>query len=349
MRARVFPWAGRTSVVALLGRYASRLAELRTSLTIGLGIVALMAGATAADEIILQTAMEPAIAQASAEGKALLAIAVSPSCGPCMALKRAITESAEFGDLARDIVVLAMDVAGTEFTQFRQAYPQGYTGSVPVIYLIDPDRSVRHVAMGFTGIESLANLVRDARDQLGPPLSPQGIVETTAVLERIREQSREGHLVPALASVHEVAGRPGAADVLREARSYQAQLSQELNRRIAALAGNLSRRRRIYESSFRLAEIDAYLPNQLPLVGQARQVLREYQSQPGTRAAVLQARLLVRAQVAQSQHDLDLAKASYRAILRLDKSSPIGKYVMAKFAQSRQLPQERQVATESPN
>ena len=297
----------------------------------------LLAADFAAADVYWTESVDAAFQQSQQLGRPILALGVGPHCGPCQELKRRLREEPSIAESLNQFVVLEMDSQTGTFRTFVQAHPDGYGGTVPMVYLFGPDQQLQYAQPGLMPTQRLTGMLSRALELSGPPLEREQLATVTRVLYDVRSDAREGRITTALQKVRPVSSRAGSARVLHVARAYEQQLVSECQRWTSELDQALMTNDRIHASAYRLAQMYVQLREFPDVQSQCGELLTKYQRLPSTSNAILQAKHLVRARVAEQRTLCDEAMNSYQRIIAIDHASPIAKYASNRLPQIENL------------
>ncbi len=259
-------------------------------------------------------------------GRPLLAIASSPTCGPCLALKSIIHSNEELQPLLSKFVYLEMDNRSAEFEEFRSRFPGDYSG-VPMVYMVRADGAVMYGQSGGMGESQLKILLDQGVRSSGDVLTPSGLKKVELAYQRAREQAEAGKLATALAVMHRIAELDSFAEVVLQAQTTRAELEQLISDWLLQLDARIAAGEAVHANAYRLAELYVNLPDSAPVLrSNTKRLLQHYESLDSTRTAVLQNKRLVRARLEERREMCDAALASYELVIQLEPSSPAAEF-----------------------
>jgi thiol-disulfide isomerase/thioredoxin len=213
-----------------------------------------------------QRRIEPAMAAARSAGRLVLVDAYADWCGWCEKLEREVFPHPAFRALARDLVLLRVDVEdGGEGTELAETY--GAT-SLPTLILLEPSGTFVGSVSGFAPAEELARRVRAeiaAHERALAAFARTLAAGDARALERAgldRWQRRDGaRAAAALEKLLSIASLPPEGEAWNRYLLADAwRLAGELERARSAAAAAERARARAGETDPELAERLALLP-----------------------------------------------------------------------------------------
>lgn len=271
------------------------------------------------------TAVE-ALKTAQQTGRPLLAIATSPTCGPCLSLKSVIHGDENLRPLLDEFVYLEMDHKSPEFAEFRARFPGDVSG-VPMVYMIRGDGAVLYGQSGSLRSEQLAQLLSHGIQNSGTMLRADQLASLEAAHKTARRRAGTGDLVSAMTTVAYIAELDSFAQVVQQAQATREQLHDLIIDWLERLDASIAAGDAVHANAYRLAELYVELPKSATrLRSTARRLLDEYESNHSTRTAIVQNKRLVRARLEEQRDLCDAAIASYRLVRELAPNSPAGEF-----------------------
>ncbi len=228
-------------------------------------------------------------------------------------------------------VTFDVDAADPQFREFMVRYPGEFTG-IPMVYVIDPDGSIRHARSGFLDARELRDLLRSTLADVGPGFSDEQLWRTQGLLEQVREKSTAREFAAALEIVTPLASLPHGSSLVATAKSYERQLLDATHRWVDRLDQQIARQQNPHQAAYHLADLYVSLPKQAKSLREhSLDRLTHHEAQPLTRVPVLQGKRLVRARIEEDRKLCEDAIASYQAVVELDPDSPAGRYAKARL------------------
>ncbi|MCA9263869.1 MAG: thioredoxin family protein [Planctomycetales bacterium] len=299
------------------------------------GMLIAMAVSMTASSVAAQlaaTTVADALAASQETGRPLLAIASSPTCPPCLALKHTMATSSLVQVELQRYVLLQMDSASSEFTHFRQQFPADYQG-VPMVYVIRADGTMLYGRSGGMAEQTLQRLLSAATQRSGSPLSDGQRQHVERSMQAARREVQSGQILSALQRVDSVARIPSYARSVNEARRLQQQLTMSVRNELQVLDEQIEQPDLTHSAAFQLARF--YVRSKdLPEVREdAGRLLVKYERHTPTRVAVLQGKELVRAHFEEQRDACQQAITRYRRIVELDAASPTAKHAERRISE----------------
>jgi thioredoxin-like negative regulator of GroEL len=286
-------------------------------------ICALLSSWGWADQVWTES-VTSAFRESSELGRPVLVLVTGAGCGPCQVLKQELHNLGTMGGAASHLVILELDVHGDSFRAFRQSHPDGFTGTIPMVYLFDAHGNQHYAQAGLIPRDQMQSLLQSALRSSGPPLDHHQVAQLRGTLAEVRTEARAGRLIAAWALLQVVTAEEGSAAVVKLGRKYERQLLEAMEELLTGLDQQLSDPAQAHAAAVRLAVIYVQARDVPSIQSRARAMLARYGHDPNTRDAVLQAKFLVRARVAEQRQQRDEAIVSYTQILKIDRESPIG-------------------------
>ena len=272
-----------------------------------------------------------ALQTAQRTGKPVLAIATSPTCGPCLALKSTIHSEPRLKPLLSKFVLLEMERNSNDFARFQAKFPAEVTG-VPMVYMLRADGEMIYGQSGAMNAQQLTLLLNQGITQSGRIFSPSELQRLELIFDGARKHAAEGNLTAALSVMTRIGGVNSFAEVVQRAREKRDELEGVLNGWIEELDRSLAAGRSIHANSYRLAELYVELPESATaLRNNVRNLLVHYESQPRTTVAVQQNKRLIRARLEEQRDLCGDAVASYDHVINLSPATPAGEYAIQRL------------------
>jgi hypothetical protein len=269
---------------------------------------------------------DEALQTVSNTGKPLLAIATSPTCGPCLALKSVIHSDPALRPLLSQFVYLEMDRRSSQFAEFQAKFPAEMSG-VPMVYLIRPDGEIMYGQSGGMGAEQLTLLMNHGIANSGRIFSPSELQRLEAVYAKARQRAEDGDLAEALSVISRIAEVDSFAEVVYRAGETRDRLHVLISNWIQQLDRSIAAGKSVHANLYRLAELHVELPESASILrSHTRNLLQLYETEEQTRTAMLQNKRLVRARLEEERDLRDAALASYRYVVQLAPTSPAGQF-----------------------
>jgi thioredoxin-like negative regulator of GroEL len=265
-------------------------------------------------------------------GKPLLAVASSPTCGPCLRLKSVIHSDPKVKSILDDFVYLEMDSKSAEFAQFRASYPGSYSG-VPMVYMLRADGEVMYGQSGGMPTEQLQMLLNHGLKNAGTVLSATELQRVEQAFGKGRALAEEGDLADAYSLMSQIANLGSFADVVYSAQETQQELNNLIANWTTELDQSIAAGESVHANAYRLAELYVELPESATVLrANIKHVLDHYEAQDRTGNAIRQNKRLVRARLEESREMCDAAVASYQYVIGLGVSSPAGAFAKERLA-----------------
>ena len=289
-----------------------------------LGMLLLISGAT---PVVAQglTAAE-ALRTIRKTGKPLLAVASSPTCGPCLALKSIIHSDEHIKRALSDYVYLEMDSKSAEFAEFRARFPGSYVG-VPMVYVVRADGEVMYGQSGGMPADQLKLLLQHGLNNSGRVLTATELQSIESAYDRGRQMAENGNLAGSLSLMSKIANLDSFAEIVTEAQSTEEELKALIARWTEELDSSIGSGKSVHANAYRLAELYVELPESAAILrANVKYALDHYEEQDRTRNAIRQNKRLVRARFEEGRQMCDAAAASYQYVISLGATSPAGEF-----------------------
>lgn len=268
--------------------------------------------------------VEDALRNARDLGRPVFAIATSDHCAPCQKMKQTLRGKG-LRKVLKKSVVLSMDAASPEFREWANRFPAD-TSMVPMVYVILPDGTQMYSQGGMLGEDVISSLLTEAIRYSSATKQNAEVALYRRQLDAAKQKSRERKLIDAINLTAKVAQRPGDYAVLQEAREYHGKLLEAARQWLQDLDHQMLNHESSHGAAFRIAQIFVELRDYADIHEMSRQLLVTYDQNEETRAAVAQAKHLLKARYRQSDKNCKMAIESYQTVVDLDPDSTSGRF-----------------------
>lgn len=280
------------------------------------------------------TETERLLHRAAEAGRPVLVIGSSDYCGPCRALHRTLAEDALVRQLLESCLHRELDVQSSEFVTFAEQFSLDVQ-AIPMVCIILPDGSTMYAKSGGLAAPQLSQLLQLAIQRAaehGP--SASSLAGTPQLLTAARDRAREGELIDCLQLLQQwqrTRSEPVSPALLAESQSLEQETLAATLSWIRQLDELMRRPESMHGAAYRVAELYVELPAYAEVRRAAGGVLRRHELQPGTRTAVRQAKSLLVARYHEHQRTFPRALQSYWEVVRLDHSTPAGRFAQRRI------------------
>ena len=268
--------------------------------------------------------IDEALRKARDLGRPILALATSDHCAPCQKMKQTLRGKG-MQKVLRNCVVLSMDSKSPEFQDWASRFPAD-TSMVPMVYVILPDGTQMYSQGGMLGKDVISSLLTEAISYASATRQSSEVALYRRQLDAAKQKSRKRKLITAINLTAKIAQRPGDYPVLQESREYHEKLLEAARQWLQDLDHQMLSEETAHGAAFRIAQIFVELKDYSDIHGMARQLLITYDQKEETRAAVAQAKHLLKARYRQSDKNCKKAIESYQTVVDLDPDSTSGRF-----------------------
>jgi Thioredoxin-like len=271
---------------------------------------------TATADVRWTSSADDAFQESRRLAKPVLVLGVSPQCAPCQRMKLLFHREAAYKRLLEKVVVLELQAESPQFSQFVARHPEGFQGTVPMVYLLTPEDNLHFVRSGTPSLEELES-------QIDTVAVGEGISER---LVRASQARSHRELVENLQWIHRYQATNPGSHAAPEIAGLRQTLSSRTRDYLGTLEAAMSKGHDVYRSAFRTTELYLQVADYPELRAEARRILVIYRDDERTRIPVYQSMHVVRARVAEQRKDAKLAVDWYRRAQELCPESPLGKF-----------------------
>ncbi len=270
--------------------------------------------------------VKQAFEEAQRSGRPVMVLATRTSCSPCQSMKASLMQDPTLAQFRRNFIVVLLDLADSDFRWVAQKYPVPFD-MVPMVYVMAPAGELLYARAGALDVSRLLALQDATLRITGTPLTEAEIADNEARLQLVREAAISSKLTQALRLVSPIIARRSSAASVVTATQYEQRIMKAISEWSAELSRRLTNGENVHQSAYLMARLYVATPaTHEDLRAAILAELRQHESQPTTRTAVLQGKLLVRARLEEGRQLTAEAIRSLQKANDLDPDSPSGRY-----------------------
>lgn len=277
---------------------------------------------TAHGDVRWTTSIVEAFRASRCLARPVVVLGVSPQCAPCQRLKSAMRQEVEYQDLLGNVVVLELQAESPQFANFLERHPQGFRGTVPMVYVMTPSEDLHFVRAGAPTLDELRVQIRST------PLE-------TTLSDRItaaEQATSRAELVQALQWMLECQQLGSELDLNKRFRQVQTGVIDRMDQYLTKLETDLENGTDVYRAAFRMTELYLQLAGYPELQEKSRKALICYRDRENTQIPIRQSMHVVRGRLAEHRQEYERAADWYHKARHLQAESPLGKFANLRLA-----------------